>query len=252
MTFDVAGDAYGRYMGRYSEPLAARLVDWLAPPAQASALDVGCGPGALTAVLVGRFGIERVHAVDPSPTFRTALGQRLPGVDVREARAGELPWAAGTFDLALASLVVHFMPDPVAGLREMRRVTRPGGTVAVTVWDLAGHRAPMSLLRHAALELDPGAPGEEGLPGARRHELAGLLEQAGLQGLSEAELEVTVAYQSFDEWWEPYTLGVGPTGDYVCGLAPDRQDALRDLCRARAGEPPFEIRATAWAARGRA
>ncbi|WP_347354013.1 class I SAM-dependent methyltransferase [Intrasporangium sp.] len=251
MAFDVAGDAYGRYMGRYSEPLAARFVEWLAPPVEAKALDVGCGPGALTAVLVERFGSAHVCAVDPSPTFRTALAQRLPGVDVREARAGELPWDDATFELVLASLVVHFMPDPVAGLREMRRVTKPGGTVAVTVWDLAGHRAPMSLLRQAAVQLDPDAPGEEGLPGARRHELGGLLQQAGLQAVSEAELGVAVTYRSFDEWWEPYTLGVGPTGDYIHSLAPGQQEALRDRCRDRTGDGPFEVRATAWAARGR-
>lgn len=252
MAFDVAGDAYGRFMGRYSEPLAAQFVDWLAPPPEARALDVGCGPGALTAVLADRYGPDRVHVVDPSPTFRDAVTRRLPDVEVREGVAGALPWGDDEFDLALASLVVHFMPDPVAGLSEMRRVTRPGGLVGATVWDLAGHRAPVSLLGLAARDLDPSAPGEEDLPGASGGQLAGYLEQAGLQQVRETELEVVVSYASFDEWWEPNTLGVGPAGDYVRSLGPDERDRLRDRCAERTGAAPFEIRAVAWAAVGRA
>lgn len=252
MAFDVAGDAYGRFMGRYSEPLAAHFLDWLSPPAEAVALDVGCGPGALTAVLVDRYGSAHVHAADPSPTFRTALSQRLPGVDVREATAARLPWEDGEFDLTLASLVVHFMSDPVAGLTEMRRVTKPGGIVAATVWDLAGQRAPVSLLRLAALDLDPSAPGEEGLPGASRGQLATYFERAGLAQVKETEIDVAVTYPTFEDWWEPNTLGVGPAGDFVRSLAAEKREALRARCRERAGEAPFAIRATAWAVCGRA
>lgn len=251
MAFDVAGDAYGRFMGRYSEPLAARFVDWLDPPTEGTALDVGCGPGALTAVLVDRYGSDRVHAVEPSPNFRAAIGRRLPGVDVREATAAQLPWGDAEFDLTVASLVVHFMPDPVAGLAEMRRVTRPGGIVAATVWDLAGQRAPVSLLGLAAHELDPTAPGEEHLPGAQRGQLVAYLEQAGLDRIEQTELEVAVTYDAFDQWWEPNTLGVGPAGDYVRSLTTRQRDALRDRCRERTGPAPFEIRATAWAVSGR-
>lgn len=252
MAFEVAGDAYGRFMGRYSEPLAARLVEWLSPPTTATALDVGCGPGALTAVLVDRYGSARVHAVDPSPPFRAAVQERLPGVDVREASAANLPWSDDEFDLTVASLVVHFMPDPVAGLAEMRRVTKPGGLVAATVWDLAGQRAPVSLVRLAALDLDPDAPGEEHLPGAQRGQLAHYFVEAGLTDIEETELEVGVTYGAFDEWWEPNTLGVGPAGDYVRSLAPDRRERLRERCRERTGAAPFEIRGSAWAVSGRA
>lgn len=239
-------------MGRYSEPLAAQFVEWLSPPATSTALDVGCGPGALTAVLADRYGAARVHAADPSPRFRAAVSERLPGVDVREASAADLPWEEEEFDLTVASLVVHFMPDPVAGLTEMRRVTKAGGLVAATVWDLAGQRAPVSLLRLAALDLDPEAPGEEGLPGARRGQLADYFSRAGLKEIKETELEVCVTYGSFDEWWEPNTLGVGPAGDFVRSLAPDRRERLRERCRERTGAAPFEISGTAWAVSGRA
>jgi SAM-dependent methyltransferase len=252
VAFDVDGDAYGRFMGRYSEQLAARFVEWLEPPATATALDVGCGPGALTAVLVDHYGPDRVHAADPSPPFRAAVRERLPGVDVREATAANLPWGDSEFDLTLASLVVHFMPDPVAGITEMRRVTKPGGLVAATVWDLAGQRAPVSLVRLAALDLDPGAPGEEHLPGAQRGQLADYLSRAGLEEIEETELEVCVTYGSFDEWWEPNTLGVGPAGDYVRSLTPDRRELLRARCQERTGAAPFELRGTAWAVSGRA
>jgi trans-aconitate methyltransferase len=251
MAFDVAGDAYSRFMGRYSEPLATRFLDWLSPPAEATVLDVGCGPGALTSVLVERYGGERVHAADPSAPFREALSKRLPEVDVRDATAADLPWADGEFDLALASLVVHFMPDPVAGLAEMRRVTRPGGIVAATVWDIGGQRAPVSLLMLAAQDLEPTTPGDEGLPGAVQGQLPTYFEKAGLTKVEETELEVGVTYGSFDEWWEPCTLGVGPAGDYVRGLTAEKREALRQRCRERMGEAPFEVRATAWAVAGR-
>ena len=127
MTFDVAADAYLRFMGRYSERLAqpfAALAD-LAPGERV--LDVGCGPGALTARLVELVGAGAVSAVDPSASFVAAVRERLPGVDVRTGAAERLPFPDGTFGAALAQLVVHFMTDAVAGLREMARVTTPAG-----------------------------------------------------------------------------------------------------------------------------
>ena len=119
MTFVVSADAYARFMGRFSSPLAGRFLDLLAPRPGQRALDVGCGPGALTAPLVDLLGVDAVAAVDPSAPFVAAARERLPGVDVRTAGAEELPFADGTFDLTLAQLVVQFMTDPVAGLREV-------------------------------------------------------------------------------------------------------------------------------------
>lgn len=239
-------------MGRYSEPLAERFVDWVGIRPGGRALDVGCGPGALTARLVARLGAESVSAVDPSAPFRAALAKRLPGVDVQAATAERLPFADDSFDHALAQLVVHFMTDPVAGLAEMRRVTHAGGIVATAVWDLYGARGPISPLWSAATELDPEAAGEADLPGVREGDLVRLAEAAGLTGIDETELAVTVTHPSFDEWWEPYTLGVGPAGAYVVGLDDERRGALRDRCRARLGPGPFPITAVAWVVRGRA
>jgi SAM-dependent methyltransferase len=252
MGFDMPGSAYDRFMGRYSEPLAVPFVDWLDPAPGGRALDVGCGPGALTARLVDRLGADRVVAVDPSESFLASLRDRLPGVATHRATADDLPFEDDSFDEVAAQLVVHFMPDPVAGLAEMRRVARPGTRVGACTWDLAGGRAPISLLWRAARDLDPGVSGEEVRPGVAAGDLTRLLLEAGLHHVDETELAVTVTHPSFEEWWEPYTLGVGPAGEYVAGLDEEHRSALRDRCRALLPDAPFEAVAVAWTARGRA
>ena len=176
MSFDVTADAYGRFMGRFSEPLAVRFVEQARVRRGQRALDVGCGPGALTAQLVERLGTEAVSAVDPSAPFVAAARDRFPGVDVRSGAAEQLPYPDDSFDLALAQLVVHFMADPVAGLREMARVTRPGGLVAACVWDHAGGGGPLASFWQAVHDLDPQAAGESGLAGAREGHLTELCE----------------------------------------------------------------------------
>jgi ubiquinone/menaquinone biosynthesis C-methylase UbiE len=163
--FDVSPDAYARFMGRYSEQLAAAFADLAGVGPGQQALDVGCGPGVLTAELVRRLGPEAVTAIDPSETFVAAVRARWPEADVRLGTAEELPFTDGAFDVALAQLVVHFMADPVAGLREMARVTRPGGTVAASVWDHAGGRSPLTLFWEVARDLDLAA----GRPRGRAH-----------------------------------------------------------------------------------
>jgi SAM-dependent methyltransferase len=249
MSFSVAADDYDRFMGRYSVPLAERFANFAGVATGGTALDVGCGPGALTGELVDRLGAEAVSAVDPSESFVAAATERLPGVSVQRAAAEHLPFADGRFDVALAQLVVHFMSDPDAGLREMRRVTRPGGTVAACVWDHAGGRGPLSPLWDAAHELDSGAEGESGLAGARHGHLAELFEAAGLHEIYAGVLEVEVRHPTFEEWWEPFTLGVGPAGGYVMGLDPQRRERLKARCRERLPPAPFTVSARAWSAR---
>src|SRR6188768_3466522 len=155
MPFLVA-DAYDRYMGRYSAPLSPLLADFAGVESGQRVLDVGCGPGALTAELVQRVGPAAVTAVDPSQPFVDALVERLPGVVVKRAAAEELPFPDASFDAALAQLVVHFMADPVAGIRELGRVTRPGGVVAACVWDFSGG-GPLDVFWSAVHALDPDA-----------------------------------------------------------------------------------------------
>jgi SAM-dependent methyltransferase len=252
VSFDVSPDAYGQFMGRYSEPLAVGFADLAGVRGGQRVLDVGCGPGALTAELVNRVGAESVSAVDPSASFVAAARDRLPGADIRQAAAGRLPFPDGAFGVTLAQLVVHFMADPVQGLREMRRVTRPGGTVAACVWDHAGDRGPLAPFWSAVRELDPANAGESDLPGVREGQLADLFTQAGLGAVLATTLTVRVSYASFDDWWHPFTLGVGPAGAYVAALAPDRRAELREQCRRLLPDGAIEITAVAWAASGRA
>jgi SAM-dependent methyltransferase len=252
MTFDVAADAYDRFMGRYSRQLSPQMADLAGVRHGQRAIDVGCGPGALTAELVERLGAEAVAAVDPSEPFVAAAGARNPGVDVRQATADDLPFPDASFDATLAQLVVHFMPDPVAGLLEMARVTRKGGVIAACVWDHAGGGGPLGAFWDAARELDPDVHDESGLAGARAGHLSELFEAAGLEDVQETTVTSSLEHRSFEEWWEPYTLGVGPAGAYAASLDPDWQADLRERCRRRLPAAPFVLTARAWAARGRA
>ena len=251
MSFDVAAAAYDAFMGRYSLLLVEQMADLAGVRAGQRVIDVGCGTGALTAELVRRVGAVAVAAVDPSEPLAAAARERLPGVDVRSARAEALPYPAGTFDAALAQLVVHFMADPVAGIREMARVTRADGIVVACVWDIAGGRSPMSPFWEAARQLDPAAPSEATYAGARQGHLVELFRTAGLRDVEESVLEADLQHSTFDDWWEPFTAGVGPAGAYAAGLAPTTRAALRDACRTALATEPFTIAARAWAARGR-
>jgi SAM-dependent methyltransferase len=251
MSFDVTADAYLRFMGRYSEPLAHRFLEYADLPSGGRVLDVGCGPGILTGPLVERAGAGRVSAIDPSRSFVDATRARFPGIDLRHGAAEALPWDDDTFDAALAALVVHFMTDPVAGLREMGRVTRPGGVVAASVWDHAGGGSPLSLFWQAAVDVDPAAPHEGDLPGTSEGHLASLATDAGLGAVESSALTVHVHFTSYDEWWAPYLLGVGPLGAYVATLSDDHRRLLYDRCAALLPEPPFDQAATAWVVRAR-
>src|SRR5438270_8454888 len=179
-------------MGRYSVPLASRFAEFAGVAGGQRGLDVGCGPGALTAELIRRLGADAVWAVDPSEQFVEAVRHRHVGVKVERAAAEHLTFEDQRFDAVLAQLVVHFMTDPVAGLREMARVTRRGGVVAACVWDHAGGRGPVSAFWRAVRELDPAADDESGLAGAREGHLAALFAQAGLDAIQASTLTVRV------------------------------------------------------------
>lgn len=252
VSFDVGADAYGRFMGRFSEPLAVGFAEAAHLRLGTRALDVGCGPGALTAQLVERLGANAVSAVDPTPSFVEAIRARFPEVDVRSGVSEHLPYPDQEFDAALAQLVVHFMSDPVAGLREMGRVTRPDGLVTACVWDLVGGRSPLAPFWRAVREIDPEARDESERAGGREGQLAELCEAAGLTRIVPSTLTVTVPFMTFADWWDPFTLGVGPAGAYVTTL----DDAARDILRARCAQllppAPFDVMASAWSVQARA
>jgi SAM-dependent methyltransferase len=250
MSFDVAATAYDAFMGRWARQLSGALADAAGIAPGMRVLDVGCGTGALTAELVRRVGAGEVSAVDPSPSFVSAMRERFPDVDVREASAERLPFEGGRFDAALAQLVVHFMADPVAGLAEMCRVTRPGGVVAACVWDYAGNRGPLGVFWEAAREIRPDVRDESRLAGTREGHLVGLFEAAGLRHVSQSVLQATIEHETFEEWWDPFTRGAGPAGSFVASLDADEADRLRGACERRLDARPITVRAAAWAARG--
>jgi SAM-dependent methyltransferase len=251
MVFDVGPDSYARFMGRFSEPLAVRFAQLAGVRAGQRVLDVGCGPGALTAQLVQQLGSGAVSAIDPSASFIAAIRGRFPEAGVVRAIAEHLPFAERSFDAALAQLVVHFMTDAVRGLAEMARVTRPGGTVAACVWDHAGCTGPLAAFWQAVHDLDPGARDESALPGVREGHLTDLCAAAGLPQIDSGSLTVEVRFETFTDWWEPFTLGVGPAGAYVSQLDQAQREALRARCAQLLPPAPFRLSASAWSVRAR-
>jgi SAM-dependent methyltransferase len=247
VSFDVPPDAYGRFMGRYAEPLADVFASFCGAGAGDRVLDVGCGPGALTTHLLS-LGAEPA-AIDPSPPFVAAIRARFPDVDARQGTAEKLPYGADAFDAALAQLVVHFMSDPVQGLREMARVTRTEGVVGACVWD--GPTGALAPFWDAVHVIDPAAEDEALSSGARHGHLTELFHAADLGDVEEMSIAVDVVHPTFEEWWEPYTLGVGPAGDYVQRLDGDGRVSLERTARERLGNGPFTVTARAWAARGK-
>lgn len=251
MSFVVAADSYDRFMGRYSSPLAFLFADFAGITAPMDVLDVGSGPGALTEELVRRLDTGSISAVDPSEPFVDAIRQRLPSVAVQQASAEQLPFRDESFDVTLAQLVVHHMADPVAGVAEMGRVTRSGGVVAACVWDFAGNRSPLSPYWRAVERFDPSSTGESELAGAKEGDLTRIFDEAGLEDVSGTTIAFDVTHETFEEWWEPFVLGVGPAGSHLAQLSSEDRDRVAELCRLQLPDAPFTLDVAVWAARGR-
>jgi SAM-dependent methyltransferase len=252
VSFTASGDAYDRFMGRYSRELAPRLLAFAGIAEGMRALDVGCGSGSLTSALADRLGAANVAAADPSEPLLAACAARVPGADVRRAPAEELPWPDASFDAVLSQLVLNFVADADAAVAQMRRVTVPGGIVASCTWDYGVGMRMLRTFWDAAGELDPRAPDESSMRYRSEEELASLWERGGLDDVATGPLEVEVAYGSFDDYWEPFTLGVGPAGAFCASLDPQQREALREGCFSRLGSPagPFSLTARAFAVRG--
>jgi SAM-dependent methyltransferase len=254
--FRGSADAYDRFVGRYGAALAKALIDFARVEPGMRALDVGCGPGALTGVLAERLGAANVAAADPSEPFVETCRDRVPGVEVAVASAEALPFADAAFDAVLSQLVVNFMDDTEAGVREMARVTRPGGLVASCVWDYAGEMTLLRAFWDAARELDPerAARADEAavMRWSAEGDLAVLWRDAGLRDVRFGSLVVHAGYEDFEDLWWPLPTGVGPAGAFTKALDADRRAELRDALRRRlgVGDGPFELSARAWAVAG--
>ena len=253
-TFHVSADPYDRYIGRYGADLAAGLIAAAGVQPGMSVLDVGCGPGALAAAVAQVVGESAVAAVDPSEPFVTSCRARLPDADVRVASAEALPFGDEAFDAALAQLVVNFMRDPQAGVREMARVTRRGGTVAACVWDYGGQMTLIRAYWDAAIAADRSAADldERRMQHCREGELAALFERAGLRDVRGGELTAHASYESCADLIAPLASGVGPVGAHYASLDADARERLESELQKRlgVGDVPFRLSARAWTAVG--
>jgi SAM-dependent methyltransferase len=249
--FAAPAEHYDRFMGRYTPTLAAALVDVAGVGPGARVLDVGCGPGGLASELVARVGAGSVAAIDPAPQFVRACRERNPGADVREGVAEALPWDDGEFDAALSSLVIGFLRDPGAGVAEMARVTRGGGTVAACMWDTtAGGMTMLRIFWTAVRSVDSRAQSERAMAGTAEGDIAERFRQAGLEQVVGGALTARAEYAGFDDFWEPFTFAVGPAGHHLSSLSDEQQAAVREACRAALPGGPFSLDARAWYARG--
>lgn len=245
--FASSAEHYERFMGRYTVPLARALADEVGVGEGMRVLDVGCGPGGLTSELAGRVGAENVAAIDPAEQFVATCLEHNPGADVRQGVAEELPWENDAFDAALSCLVIAFMRDADAGLREMKRVTRPGGKVGVCMWDIAGGGMTMLRLFWSAMKsVKPGVEGEQRRAGTAEGDIAERLRRAGLREVADGALEVSVDYSGFEDFWQPFTFAVGPAGQAFAALEDEHKAAVREAIRAELPEGSFSLAARCW------
>jgi SAM-dependent methyltransferase len=235
--------AYDSFMGRFSTRLAPLFADFAGIGAGLEVLDVGAGTGALLAELVRRDA--RASAVEPSEGFVDAMHRRFPDLDIRAGGAEELSWPDASFDAALAQLVVAFMHDAPAGLREMRRVTRPSGVVAVCMWDIEG----MEMLAAVNRTRDALGDAREAGRYRTRAEIAALVGD----GAEVELLEVDAVYSDFEDFWTALLGGAGPAGTWAVSLDDAQREQARAELRRQLGEPhgPFVLTGRAWAARVR-
>ncbi len=252
-------EAYENLMGRWSARLALMFLDFVYVRDGERVLDVGCGTGALSRAVLDATRSSEVVGVDPSEPFTEYAREQSPypraTFDVGNAQ--DLPYPNASFGLSLSMLVFQYIPEGEKAAGEMRRVTRPGGTVAACTWDSGeGGMELTSTFWDEADKLDPTAKKQWGE--TRRPSPQGwfseLWDSAGLENVEVTGLEIAMDFSSFDDYWLPYLGGVGPPGAYVKQLSPEGWDALRDALRKRffpGGEDgPFTLGARAWAVRG--
>jgi len=252
------GNPYEHYVGRWSRPVAAQFLRWLALPPALRWLDVGCGTGALASAIVATAAPKEVFAVDPSEGFLSLARQRLRDeATLRLGSAAQIPLPDASVDIAVSGLVLNFVPDLADGLAEMKRVVKSGGTIAAYVWDYAEGMQLMREFWDAAVALRPEARAlDEGLrfPLCKPPALRAALESAGLADVDVAPLTIETPFRDFDDYWSPFLGGQGPAPAYACALDEASRDALRERLRQQLpirADGSILLHARAWAVRGR-
>ncbi len=250
------GDAYERFIGRWSRKVAPLFLDWLAPAAGLRWVDLGCGSGALTSTVLERAEPTGVLGVDPSAAFCAVARER-----VTDARAAFLVGDAtalppGSADVAVAGLVLNFIDDPADAVRTMAAAA-PGGTVAAYVWDYSGGMQMLHQFWQVVGESDPEAKRldeAKRFPLCHRGGLEDLWRQVGLADVEGTHLDIETPFADFEDYWQPFLGGQGPAPSYLATLGGDRREEVREGLRQRLAPEggPVELTARAWAVRGRA
>ncbi len=257
-TFSQAHD-YEQFMGRWSQLLAWELIEFTGVRDGDRILDVGTGTGALAAALLAFGKHVEVTGIDPSESYLACAAQRLKSgraaFEAGDAQA--MRFANAEFDRCLSLLAVNFIPDAAKALREMRRVTKPNGEIAAAVWDYSDGMKMLRVFWDEVIALDPSAArrDERHMPYCSKDELVKLFREGGLRDVEASTLTTQQRFYSFDDYWAPFLLGIGPAGAYVATLKPEQRDTLRDRLRTRllAGRPdqPFTLPCRAWTVRGK-
>lgn len=254
-----AGDAYERYMGRWSRRVAPVFAEWIDAAPGARWIDVGCGTGILTSAVLAAREPSEVLGIDSSDVFLRSAAASVsdPRASFRQGDAQALAEPDDSFDVAVSGLVLNFLPDKDAAIREMARVVRPGGAIALYVWDYAGHMQVMRAFFDAAATLDPKAADyDDGIkaPVCRPKPLAEILTRSGLDDVEVRAIDIPAAFDGFDDYWAPFLGGTGSAPKYCASLDGAARDRLKQEVRRRLptgpdGEILLAIRA--WAAKGR-
>lgn len=254
-----SGHAYEQYVGRWSRQVAPKFLHWLALPPGLAWADIGCGTGVLSAAILSACSPSSVHGVDKSNGFLSVAKQRIldPRATFDLGDAAQLPWEANVYDAAVSGLAINFVPDPDETVREMARVTRPGGVVAIYLWDYA---EGMQMMRHfwdAVVAISPhDARFDEGerFPLCRPEPLKALFENAGLRFVTVTTIDIPTVFQDFDDYWNPFLGGTGSAPAYLASVSDEVREKIRLHVQARLApsqDGTIKLTARAWAVRGR-
>jgi len=227
------GKAYERLMGRWSQLVAPKFLDWLDPPKGLRWIDVGCGNGAFTEVLIAHAAPAAVTGIDPSDG-QIDYARRRPGTAMAQFRVGDalaLPFADNSFDAASMALVITFLADPVKAAREMARVVKPDGIVATYMWDIPGGGFPIRPLAEAMKSLGLGEPARPNVEASRRENLQAAWQQAGLRSIDTTVIRIRVAFADFDDFWNSSSAPIGPSGKALAEMPPSKVEQLKARLR---------------------
>jgi ubiquinone/menaquinone biosynthesis C-methylase UbiE len=237
--FFTDGAAYERMMGRWSAVAGEIFLDWLARPKGLRWLDVGCGTGAFTELIVGNCAPAEVQALDPSAA-QIAYARTRPAATLAHFRQGDaqvLPFADDSFDVAIMALVISFVPDPAKAVAEMARVVRPGGWVATYMWDSTNGGSPNGPISAALRSMGIAYTMAPSAAFSRQDNMRSLWEQAGLESIDTRVIRVPITYSDFDDFWESNSV-VGPTGQAIREMSPPAREQLKTQLRGQLPNDP--------------